>query len=40
MRAKDSEIFAQDKTRWVGQRVPRREDPELLTGRGRYLGDL
>ena len=25
---------------WVGQRVPRREDVELLTGRGRFVGDL
>jgi carbon-monoxide dehydrogenase large subunit len=27
-------------SKWVGRRVPRREDPELLTGRGRYIGDL
>lgn len=25
---------------WVGQSLPRREDPELLTGRGRYSADL
>jgi carbon-monoxide dehydrogenase large subunit len=25
---------------WVGSRMPRREDAELLTGRGRYVGDL
>jgi carbon-monoxide dehydrogenase large subunit len=27
-------------TDWVGRRVPRREDAELLTGRGRFIGDL
>jgi CO/xanthine dehydrogenase Mo-binding subunit len=27
-------------TRWVGRRMPRREDAELLTGRGRFIGDL
>ena len=26
--------------RWVGASVPRREDPRLLTGRGRYIDDL
>ncbi|MGH2745287.1 MAG: xanthine dehydrogenase family protein molybdopterin-binding subunit [Thermoleophilaceae bacterium] len=26
--------------RWVGRRMPRREDAELLTGRGRFVGDL
>jgi carbon-monoxide dehydrogenase large subunit len=26
--------------RWVGRRMPRREDAELLTGRGRFIGDL
>jgi CO/xanthine dehydrogenase Mo-binding subunit len=26
--------------RWVGRRVPRREDTELLTGQGRFIGDL
>lgn len=26
--------------RWVGRRVARREDTELLTGRGRFIGDL
>ncbi len=25
---------------WVGQRLKRREDPELLTGKGRFIGDL
>lgn len=25
---------------WVGRRLPRREDPELLTGGGRFIGDL
>ncbi|MGH2991575.1 MAG: hypothetical protein ACRDMA_17290, partial [Solirubrobacterales bacterium] len=27
-------------TRWVGKRVARREDPELLRGSGRYIGDI
>src|SRR5918992_1026517 len=27
-------------TRWVGRRMRRREDAELLTGRGRFIGDL
>jgi aerobic carbon-monoxide dehydrogenase large subunit len=27
-------------TRWVGRRMLRREDAELLTGRGRFVGDL
>jgi len=26
--------------RWVGQSLKRREDPELLTGRGRYVADV
>jgi carbon-monoxide dehydrogenase large subunit len=26
--------------RWVGRRMQRREDVELLTGRGRFIGDL
>jgi aerobic carbon-monoxide dehydrogenase large subunit len=26
--------------RWVGRRMLRREDAELLTGRGRFIGDL
>ena len=26
--------------RLVGQRVPRKEDPRLLTGRGRYVDDI
>ena len=25
---------------WVGASVPRKEDPRLLTGRGRYVGDV
>jgi carbon-monoxide dehydrogenase large subunit len=25
--------------RWIGQRMPRREDPRLVTGRGRYIDD-
>ena len=25
--------------RWIGQRMPRREDPRLITGRGRYVDD-
>ena len=27
-------------SKWVGRRMPRREDAELLTGRGRFIGDL
>ncbi|MDY7104996.1 MAG: aerobic carbon-monoxide dehydrogenase large subunit [Actinomycetota bacterium] len=27
-------------TRWLGERVQRREDPKLLTGQGRFLDDL
>jgi carbon-monoxide dehydrogenase large subunit len=27
-------------TKWVGRRMRRREDAELLTGRGRFIGDL
>jgi aerobic carbon-monoxide dehydrogenase large subunit len=27
-------------SKWVGRRMPRREDAELLTGRGRFVGDL
>jgi aerobic carbon-monoxide dehydrogenase large subunit len=26
--------------KWVGRSLRRREDPELLTGRGRYIGDV
>jgi carbon-monoxide dehydrogenase large subunit len=26
--------------RWLGQSVPRKEDPRLLAGRGRYLDDI
>jgi aerobic carbon-monoxide dehydrogenase large subunit len=26
--------------RWIGQRMPRREDPRLITGRGRYVDDI
>lgn len=31
---------AQVKTAWLGQRIKRREDPELLTGQGRYIADI
>ncbi|HZU76802.1 MAG TPA: xanthine dehydrogenase family protein molybdopterin-binding subunit, partial [Dehalococcoidia bacterium] len=27
-------------TKYLGARVPRKEDPRLLTGRGRYVADL
>ncbi len=27
-------------TRWFGERVPRNEDPRLLTGRGTYIDDI
>ena len=27
-------------TRFIGERVPRREDARLLTGRGRYVDDV
>ena len=27
-------------TRWIGQSMKRREDPELLTGRATYVGDV
>jgi aerobic carbon-monoxide dehydrogenase large subunit len=27
-------------SKWVGRRMPRREDAELLTGQGRFIGDL
>ncbi|MFI5047737.1 MAG: xanthine dehydrogenase family protein molybdopterin-binding subunit [Acidimicrobiia bacterium] len=27
-------------TRWIGARMPRREDARLLTGRGRYVDDV
>ena len=26
--------------KWIGQSVPRLEDPPLVTGRGRYVGDI
>ena len=26
--------------RWIGARVPRKEDPRLVAGRGRFVGDL
>ncbi|MGQ0569651.1 MAG: xanthine dehydrogenase family protein molybdopterin-binding subunit [Armatimonadota bacterium] len=29
-----------DGASWVGQRLKRREDPELLTGKGGFIGDL
>ena len=31
---------APDTQRFVGSRAPRREDPRLLTGRGRFVADL
>src|SRR5688572_17020131 len=31
---------AEAPTRWVGQSVPRHEDPRLLTGRGTFLDDV
>jgi carbon-monoxide dehydrogenase large subunit len=31
---------AEGQTRYAGQSVPRREDPRLITGHGRYTGDL
>jgi carbon-monoxide dehydrogenase large subunit len=27
-------------TRWIGKRVPRKEDPRLLTGRGQFVDDV
>ena len=27
-------------TRWIGKRVPRKEDPRLLTGRGQFVDDI
>lgn len=38
--SRDSLVGASDAPRWVGQRLKRREDPELLTGKGRFIGDL
>lgn len=35
----DEPDFRADGT-WVGARIPRREDPRFLTGRGRFVGDL
>lgn len=34
------DAFEQEATRWIGARMPRREDPRLLTGRGRYVDDV
>ncbi len=36
----DGEPRATASGTWVGARVPRREDPRLLTGRGRFVADL
>jgi carbon-monoxide dehydrogenase large subunit len=40
MATKDSAAFTQSQARWLGRRVKRREDPELLTGAGHFLADL
>ena len=37
MNAPNSSLGA---TRWIGQRVPRKEDPRLLTGRGQFVDDV
>ena len=39
MKLKDVETV-QGQTSWLGRRVKRREDPQLLTGTARYLADL
>ena len=26
--------------RYIGQRIPRKEDPRLLTGRGQFVDDI
>lgn len=36
----DGDASTPARTAWLGRPVKRREDPELLTGSGRYLGDL
>jgi carbon-monoxide dehydrogenase large subunit len=33
-------VTEQETTTYIGQRVPRKEDPELLTGQSRYVDDL
>jgi carbon-monoxide dehydrogenase large subunit len=38
--APDSPVFSAINGRWVGARLPRREDPRLLTGRGCFVDDL
>lgn len=37
MNAPNSSLGA---TRWIGKRVPRKEDPRLLTGRGQFVDDV
>ncbi len=37
MNAPNSNLGA---TRWIGKRVPRKEDPRLLTGRGQFVDDI
>ncbi|WP_395331209.1 xanthine dehydrogenase family protein molybdopterin-binding subunit [Novosphingobium sp. BL-8H] len=37
MNAPNSNLGA---TRWIGKRVPRKEDPRLLTGRGQFVDDV
>ena len=32
--------FDAGRGRWVGASVPRREDPRLLSGRGRFVDDI
>ncbi|MDX1484494.1 MAG: xanthine dehydrogenase family protein molybdopterin-binding subunit [Alphaproteobacteria bacterium] len=32
--------MAREKTSWIGRSVPRLEDPPLVTGRGRFVGDI
>ena len=27
-------------SKWVGQRLRRKEDPRMITGRGRYVDDM
>ncbi len=38
--ARAAEPRADADGRWVGARIPRREDPRLLTGHGRFVDDL
>src|SRR5437588_2861722 len=32
--------MSKERTRWIGQSVQRLEDPPLVTGRGRFAGDI